>query len=479
MTTTSSTLENVQGHFVAWARPKHTSMTDDFFSNGYVTISSACLEWRGTRSLSTRVVSKRQKRWSGCFDKILQYFEKKTESSNSESWHRWFVQNSRLLSIGQFEHGWITCKKEEDLRRDSSIAWIDSLLVPSYIFEQFKATLEENTLILHSQDNVLLPSDFAGLIYQRWKLPGYALDHSIWIDSRWQRRQEMETCGICSLQPWTQMFIDHYREKDYDVTKPRIAACTNTIGRYTNTQCIGVIWELLRAEGLQFYQTRSHAIILHNILPPMCIEKVVVSKSGEERKNKTYQSLVAPQRIVLKPKLELWTPGHYKLRLDNVFRSFWRARWNVQGNLSRWNRLQDPRIAPFGSPRTRSHPQTGTPEIGSPVRESPEQRSTTSRPTTNSRVQSVQRAVEGNDLQHGTHGVLRDLRDHSQHTMLQLYDILVKRYCILAAHAEHAYDLQTKFENSTVTATMFCQYPITSSKRARHMGDATGTRKGS
>ena len=51
-----------------------------------------------------------------------------------------------------------------------------------------------------------------------------------------------------------------------------------------------------------------------------------------------------------------------------------------------------------------------------------------SRHEAKSRVQSVQRAVEGNDLQHGTHGVLRDLRDHSKHTVPQLYDILDERH---------------------------------------------------
>ena len=35
----------------------------------------------------------------------------------------------------------------------------------------------------------------------------------------------------------------------------------------------------------------------------MCIEKVVVRKSGEESYNKAYQSPIAPQRIVLKPNL--------------------------------------------------------------------------------------------------------------------------------------------------------------------------------
>ena len=84
--------------------------------------------------------------------------------------------------------------------------------------------------------------------------------------------------------------------------------------------------------------------------------------------------------------------------------------------------------------------------------------------------------VEGSDLQHGKHGELRDLRDHYQHTMSQLYDILSERL-LYGARAEHADNLQTKFEKSTVTATMFCQYPITSLKRDRPMVDATGTRK--
>ena len=35
----------------------------------------------------------------------------------------------------------------------------------------------------------------------------------------------------------------------------------------------------------------------------MCIEKVVVVKSGKELYSKTYQSPIAPQRVVLKPNL--------------------------------------------------------------------------------------------------------------------------------------------------------------------------------
>ena len=60
---------------------------------------------------TTKAVSKCQKRWSDCFGTILQYFVKKTEQSNSESRHRCFIQNFSLLSIGLFEHGWISCNK--------------------------------------------------------------------------------------------------------------------------------------------------------------------------------------------------------------------------------------------------------------------------------------------------------------------------------------------------------------------------------
>ena len=178
---------------------------------------------------------------------------------------------------------------------------------------------------------------------------------------------------------------------------------------------------------MQFYQTRPNAIILHNTLPAMCIEKVVVRKSGEELYGKTYQSPIAPQRVVQKPNLNYerqdTTSSDARTSFDHSDKHGGTYRETCRGEI----RLQNPRIAPFGCPRTRSHPQTSSPELDSPVRESPEHKSTTSRPTTKSCGQSVRRAVEGNDLQHGTHGVLRDLRDDSQHSMPQLYDIMAEK----------------------------------------------------
>ena len=98
------------------------------------------------------------------------------------------------------------------------------------------------------------------------------------------------------------MFIDHHREGDYDVTKPRIAVYKHNWKIHHNT----MYWCNLRvaqSKGLQFYQTRSNAIILYNTSLAMCIERVVVRKSGEELYSKMCQSLIAPQRIVPKPNL--------------------------------------------------------------------------------------------------------------------------------------------------------------------------------
>ena len=77
------------------------------------------------------------------------------------------------------------------------------------------------------------------------------------------------------------MFIDHYREKDYEVTKPRNAVYKHKWKIHQNT----VYWchlTVAQSKELQFYHARSNAIILYNTLLAMCIEKVVVRKSGEE-----------------------------------------------------------------------------------------------------------------------------------------------------------------------------------------------------
>ena len=70
-------------------------------------------------------------------------------------------------------------------------------------------------------------------------------------------------------------------EVQYDLDKPRMAVY-RILGKLTKIQYIGAICSSLRRIGKQFYQTRSHAIVLYNTLPAICIEKAVCMKTKEE-----------------------------------------------------------------------------------------------------------------------------------------------------------------------------------------------------
>ena len=66
-----------------------------------------------------------------------------------------------------------------------------------------------------------------------------------------------------------------------DLTKPRIAPYKNTWKPLQNTVYLCNL-KLAQEKGLQFYQARSHAIVLCNTLPAVSIEKVVCMKTEEE-----------------------------------------------------------------------------------------------------------------------------------------------------------------------------------------------------
>ena len=70
-----------------------------------------------------------------------------------------------------------------------------------------------------------------------------------------------------------------------------------------HTRILGnVLWcnlKLAQERGQQFYQTRSHAVVLHNTLPAACIEKAVYMKTTDELFQKVRLTPRAP-RVVLK-----------------------------------------------------------------------------------------------------------------------------------------------------------------------------------
>ena len=138
---------------------------------------------------TTKAVSKCQKRWPDCFDTILQYFEKKTERSNSESSHQCFIQQSRLLRVGQFEHGEVLFAKKKS---GGAKKRFQHCLNP----HSAETILHFRAVLGHSgrkhidpalRDNVLR---LRRVRLPRWKLPRHALNHPIRIDFGWKRYQE-------------------------------------------------------------------------------------------------------------------------------------------------------------------------------------------------------------------------------------------------------------------------------------------------
>ena len=90
----------------------------------------------------------------------------------------------------------------------------------------------------------------------------------------------------------------HRREVEYDLDKPRIARFEHTWKAHHNA----VYWcnfKLAQRKGLQFSQTRPHAIALSDTTSDLC-RKILCMKTGEELYCKVCQSPRFP-RVTLVP----------------------------------------------------------------------------------------------------------------------------------------------------------------------------------
>ena len=303
-----------------------------------------CVSWATLYQIST-TVSKCQKRWSDCSDPIVQYVKKKTDQSNSEPWHWCFVQNSPLFSSSQFEHAWITCKKKREPKQRFQfcggfiLCWCRS--VPS----NKSRPRWRKTHWSHNADQSVVTERLRRAHLPR--TPSFNQDWS-WV-AKTSRKEDMR----CSSRSWTKCSSINTKKG----IKTKIEMCKQSWKIQQNT----VYWCNLRvtqSKVLQFYQTRSSFTLLYL----RCASGMWLSgKSGEEFCRRTYQSPVLPRRIALKPNMHYARQITTSSDAENVFRRFYQAqgglwRWNVQRKWSRWNRLQDPKIAPFDCPRTRSHP---------------------------------------------------------------------------------------------------------------------------
>ena len=130
------------------------------------------------------------------------------------------------------------------------------------------------------QENVLLPEDFTEYIYHVGNVSDiYSIIKSGLIPGGKSLKGERQSvfCTAVNLVDDDQSM----EEIRCNLDKPRLVPHKSTWTPHQNT----VHWcssELPQKRGLQFYQTRSHAIILHNTQLAICIENGVCMKTNEE-----------------------------------------------------------------------------------------------------------------------------------------------------------------------------------------------------
>ena len=241
----------------------------------------------------------------------------------------------------------------------------------------------------------------------RWKLPWLTLHNPVWIDSGWEKMSRKRRLAVffTAVNP---MFVDQHKEVEYDLTKPRIAVYKNKWKVHQRAVFLCNL-RVAQSRGLQFYQTRSNAIILYNTLPAVYIEKVVNMMSREDLYSKMYQSRELQQRIVLKPNLhhERQDSTNFEARasVDHLGKEYGETRGSGEYGETRYGNI-DVRIqgiAAFNCPTTRQHPQGRQSKVDSSIWNASKSRSAESRLGKGSRVQPIQREVEGHDPQHGKH----------------------------------------------------------------------------
>ena len=130
------------------------------------------------------------------------------------------------------------------------------------------------------QDNVLSPKGFTKYLYHVGNVSEvHSIIRSGLIPGGQSLKQGRHSVFFTIVNPMEdENFVE---ETSCDLTKPRIAPYKNTGKPHQNT-IYWCNWKLAQENGLLFYQTRSHAIVLYGTPPALCIEKVVCMKTKDE-----------------------------------------------------------------------------------------------------------------------------------------------------------------------------------------------------
>ena len=147
------------------------------------------------------------------------------------------------------------------------------------------------------QDNVIFPDPFFKYIHH----VGCAINlHSIINSGLIPGGQNLSDRQTVFFLPVDPMDKNHIHPDTIDLRAPRHAQYMHEGWKKHQNTVYWIDINLALKKGLELYQTRSNAIILHNTLPAYCIPKVVRMETGEVIFEKVYASPRPPPKISLK-----------------------------------------------------------------------------------------------------------------------------------------------------------------------------------
>ena len=185
------------------------------------------------------------------------------------------------------------------------------------------------------QDNVLLPKECIEYIYQVGNASELNSIRNGLILGGKSFKRGRQTVFFTTVNPMEDVY--GMVETPCDLTKRRTAPYKSTWKRFQKM----VFWcnlKLAQEKGLQFYQTRSHAVVLYNTLLAAFIEKAVCMKTQEELHQKVRLTPRLP-RVVLKLNSQC---GQQDLRSQDA-RSSWEPSSESKSYGETWNNAVDHR----------------------------------------------------------------------------------------------------------------------------------------
>ena len=137
-------------------------------------------------------------------------------------------------------------------------------------------------------------------LHNAWKRHQDEVDINLTIEKGLQFYQTRSNAQTVFFVPVDLRDKSHKDPDEIDLNVPRHAQYLHNAWKRHQDEVYWVDINLTIEKGLQFYQTRSKAIILQETLPAYCIPKVVRLKTGEVLYEKVYMSPRPPPKISLK-----------------------------------------------------------------------------------------------------------------------------------------------------------------------------------